>query len=98
MASAEQSEPPYGSTERELAFKLLAAHAVCDDLFPEFLNRLRYSPRDAAAELHLSLTDDDVRYIQEKVQWDGGETGVRLEDSLAAIRPLLVLEAVTNSW
>ena len=80
---------PYGFMERELAFKLLAAHALVDT---EFYEWLRTDPENAAAQLHIRLTDQDIDYIQNVVEWDA--LGVRADD----IRERLHLEMVTNSW
>jgi hypothetical protein len=60
------SDEVYGHTERQLAFKLLAAHAMVD---PEFYARLRDDPAAAANELHIALTEDDLRYLREVVEW-----------------------------
>ena len=80
---------PYGFMERELAFKLLAAHALVD---AEFFDRLRHDPENAAAQLHIRLTDQDIDYIQNVVEWDAIDTNA--DD----IRERLHLEMVTNSW
>src|SRR6187402_2020841 len=56
----------YGRMERELAFKLLAAHAMVD---ADFFERLKRDPRAAAEHLHIALTDADVEYIQ-GIGWD----------------------------
>jgi hypothetical protein len=80
---------PYGFMERELAFKLLAAHALVDADFQEWLRR---DPENAAAQLHIRLTDQDIDYIQNVVEWDA------ITDQAPAIRERLHLEVVTNSW
>jgi len=80
---------PYGFMERELAFKLLAAHALVD---AEFYAWLRSDPENAAAQLHIRLTDQDIDYIQNVVEWDS------IDLSAADIRERLHLDMVTNSW
>jgi hypothetical protein len=90
MQTDENTEhEPYGYMERELIFKLLASHAMVDG---DFYSRLRVDARGAAAELHIALTDEDVDYIQNQVEWD------RLDERADAIREALHLELVTNSW
>jgi hypothetical protein len=78
----------YGRMERELAFKLLAAHAMVDK---DFFERLRRDPRAAAEHLHIALTDADVEYIQ-GIGWE------TIERSAESVRESLHLELVTNSW
>jgi hypothetical protein len=80
---------PYGFMERELAFKLLAAHALVD---ADFYRWLRTDPENAAAQLHIRLTDKDIDYIQNVVEWDAIDTNA--DD----IRARLHLDMVTNSW
>lgn len=79
---------PYGYMERQLIFKLLAAHAMVDG---EFFEELRANPREAASQLRIDLTDADVEYIN-GVDWE------TLSDNAEAIRNGLNLEQVTNSW
>ena len=86
----------YGFMERDLIFKLLASHALVDR---EFFHWLREDPEAAAAELHIRLTERDVDYIKNVVEWDRLE--VRTGDGLQAhdeIRDALHLDQVTNSW
>jgi hypothetical protein len=80
---------PYGFMERELAFKLLAAHAMVDADFYEWLRR---DPENAAGQLHIRLTDKDIDYIQNVVEWEG------ISNMAPDIRERLHLEMVTNSW
>ena len=47
--------------EREVAFKLLAAHGMVDAPFFEYLRR---NPVRAAATLHIKLTKDDIAYLK----------------------------------
>lgn len=79
----------YGFMERELAFKLLASHALVDADFYEWLRR---DPENAAAQLHIRLTDKDIDYIQNVVEWES------IDDQAPAIRDRLHLDQVTNSW
>src|SRR6185369_15933645 len=53
---------PYGYMEREIKFKLLAAHAMVDR---EFFEHLREDPDGAAAELHIRLSVNDLIYLRE---------------------------------
>ena len=80
---------PYGYMEREIKFKLLAAHAMVDR---EFFEHLRKDPDGAAAELHIRLSDNDLIYLRELVEWD------RIDKVAEEIRESLRLEMVTNSW
>jgi hypothetical protein len=91
MASKIPAHPdqPYGFMEREVAFKLIASHAMVDAPYFEFL---RKDPVAAAAELHIALTPDDVDYLQNHVDWD------HLARQAPAIREALNLDLVTNSW
>ena len=82
-------EQPYGFMEREVAFKLLASHAMVD---AEFFEHLRNSPAEAAAELHILLDPRDLNYLNNIVEWD--EIAKYADD----IRLRLHLEDVTNSW
>jgi hypothetical protein len=79
----------YGFMERELAFKLLASHAMVD---PGFFDYLRNDPVAAAAHLHIALEDRDVEYLMNDVDWD------RLAEMAEPVRASLKLELVTNSW
>jgi hypothetical protein len=80
---------PYGFMERELAFKLLASHAMVDK---EFFYALRDDPVGAAAELHIALTDRDIDYLKNIVEWD------TIEAQADEHRRALHLDLVTNSW
>ena len=79
----------YGFVERELAFKLLASHALVD---PDYFEYLRRDPVAAAAHLHIALEPEDIDYLTTKVDWD------RLADMAEPVRESLKLEIVTNSW
>lgn len=80
---------PYGFMERELAFKLLAAHALVD---AEFFDWLRSDPENAAAQLHIRLTNADIEYLSKVVEWEA------ISANAPAIRERLHLDMVTNSW
>ena len=82
-------EEPYGFMERELIFKLLASHALVDR---PFFYELKEDPEAAAAQLHIRLTNEDIDYIKNRVEWE------RIEESADSIRDSLHLEDVTNSW
>lgn len=89
----DQTEPeehePYGFMERELIFKLLASHALVD---APFFDELRRDPESAAAQLHIRLTEEDIDYLKNSVEWDA------INRSADDIRESLHLELVTNSW
>jgi hypothetical protein len=80
---------PYGYMERQLIFKLLASHAMVD---AEFFRALKDDPESAAAQLHIQLTERDVDYIKNSVDWSA------IEPHAEDIRVALKLELVTNSW
>jgi len=82
-------EEPYGFMERELIFKLLASHALVD---AEYFEWLRKDPESAAAELHIRLTDEDLDYLRNVVEWD------RIASVAPSIRESLNLKMVTHSW
>ena len=84
-----QHHEPYGFMERELVFKLMASHAMVD---AEYYARLRDDPRSAAEELHIALTDRDIEYLVNDVDW------ARLDEIAEPVRQSLALERVTNSW
>lgn len=81
-------EPPYGLIERQIAFKLLAAHAMVD---ADFYRQLREDPVQAAAQLHILLLDEDVEYIKGIVEWPV------LDEHADAVRKALHAEAVVRS-
>lgn len=85
----DEHDEPYGFMERELAFKLLASHAMVDR---EFYEALRKDPQGAAAQLHILLTEEDIRYIKEDVRWE------EIDQYAETVREALNLELVTNSW
>ena len=82
-------DEPYGFMEREVAFKLLASHAMVD---PEYFQWLREDPEAAAAQLHIRLTEKDLEYLRNEVEWE------RLQKFEWEVRESLHLELVTNSW
>jgi hypothetical protein len=82
------SDEVYGLTERQLAFKLLAAHAMVDS---GFYDRLREDPAAAAEELHIALRDDDLQYLREVVEWPV------IDKYAEAIRTALHTDAVVRS-
>jgi hypothetical protein len=84
-----EEHEPYGFMERELIFKLLASHALVD---ADFFEWLREDPESAAAELHIRLTDEDLDYLKNVVEWD------RITEIAKPIRDSLHLDIVTNSW
>jgi hypothetical protein len=89
MHDPREDREPYGFMERELAFKLLASHALVD---AEFFQWLKSDPENAAAQLHIRLTERDVEYLTNVVEWDAIDTFA------GDIRARLHLDQVTNSW
>ena len=89
MHDPREDTEEYGFTEREVAFKLLASHALVDAAFFE---ALRNSPVEAAAQLHIHLTERDVNYLTNVVEWD------EIDKYSNDIRDRLHLDQVTNSW
>lgn len=79
----------YGFMERELAFKLLASHALVDAGYFEYL---RKDPVAAAAHLHIALEPKDIAYLKNDVEWD------KLALMVEPVRVSLKLELVTHSW
>ena len=80
---------PYGFMEREVAFKLLASHALVDR---EYFYWLRDDPEKAAEHLHIRLKESDLAYLRDEVKWD------EIEKVADPIREALRLDIVTNSW
>jgi hypothetical protein len=81
-------EEVYGRTERQLAFKLLAAHAMVD---AEFYRQLHEDPEAAAALLHIRLNEEDVHYIRDTVDWSV------LDQFHESVREALRTDAVVRS-
>jgi hypothetical protein len=86
------SYPPegetYGLVERQVLFKLIAAHALVDE---EFYRLLRSDPEAAVDQMHLKLHDDDLRYLREIVDWPV------LDEHADAVRSAIHPEAVVRS-
>ena len=93
---------PYGrevyttKTEREVAFKLIAAHALVDE---EFYQALRRNAREAVARLHFHLEDDDYLYLEGKTTSEGapGIEWEPIDDRIAEIRSALNAPTVVRS-
>lgn len=85
--STEMEEPR--ATERELALRLLASHALAD---PKFFQRLRRDPQAAAASLSLHLSDGDVAYIRDQVDWNA------LDAVAGDVRGALKVGFANSSW
>jgi hypothetical protein len=84
-------------TEREVAFKLIAAHALCDAEYYQFL---RENPRDAVAKLRFILDEDDYRYLEGEFSEDGTKPGVNwdaVDPVIDQIRAGLNQESVVRS-
>lgn len=81
-------EEQYGLTERQIAFKLLAAHALVD---AEFYRKLQEDPEAAADELYIRLREDDLEYLRGIVEWPV------IDKYADEIRAALHTEAVVRS-
>lgn len=91
----EPEEVYTGHTEREVAFKLLAAHALVDKEFYWFL---RKDPVAAAASLHMVLDETDYEYLRgvatetgPGIEWD------RINSLVDEARESLHAETVVRS-
>ena len=80
-------DEPYGHTERQIAFKRLAAHALVD---PEFYAKLRDDPVAACEEMYISLPGDDLAYLK-SIDWKV------IDERAGEIREALHLEDVVAS-
>lgn len=84
-----------GHMEREVAFKLLAAHALVDK---EFYFWLRKDPVAAAASLHIALEESDYEYIRGVTTENGaGLEWERIDAHADEIRESLHAETVVRS-
>jgi len=83
-------------TEREVAFKMIAAHALVDPKYYEFL---KSDPRAAVAYLHFSLDESDYAYLEGRtseegalgVQWDA------IDEHIETVRGALNAPTVVRS-
>ena len=92
---AGEEEVYTGHTEREVAFKLLAAHALVDR---EFYSFLRADPVAACASLHMVLDESDYEYLRglhtetgQGVEWE------RIDSLVDEAREALHPETVVRS-
>jgi hypothetical protein len=85
---SQSGEEFYGLLERQVLFKLIAAHALVD---AEFYKLLRTDPAAAVAEMHIALPDDDMAYLKGIVDWPV------LDEHEAAVREALHTDAVVRS-
>ena len=84
-------------TEREVAFKMIAAHALVD---AEYYRRLREDPRKAVAELRFILDDDDYLYLAGATSEDGERPGINwdaVDPVIDQLRSGLNQESVVRS-
>jgi len=84
-------------TEREVAFKLIAAHALVDAGYYELL---RLNPREAVAQLHFLLEEDDYRYLEGKTSLDEKRAGINwdaIDPVVDQLRSGLNQESVVRS-
>ena len=82
-----------GHTEREVAFKLLAAHALVDK---EFYELLKADPATAVASLHIALDEEDLRYLKGGIQSKGVEWE-RIDPYADEIRDAIHADVVVRS-
>jgi IS5 family transposase len=89
-------EETYDSlTERELAFKLLAAHALVDK---EFYFLLKEDPESAARSLHIALDQEDYDYIRGVTTENGvGVEWERIDQLAEEVREALHADTVVRS-
>jgi len=82
-------------TERELAFKLIAAHALVDE---EFYRLLREDPLAAVTKLRFILDEEDYAYLrgEESIQGVGIDWGP-IDEHIDAIRLALNPDSVVRS-
>ncbi len=85
---SQDGEEFYGLVERQILFKLIAAHALVD---AEFYKLLRTDPAAAIAEMHIALPDDDMAYLKGVVDWPV------LDEHAEAVREALHTDAVVRS-
>ena len=92
---ATDGEEVYTShTERELAFKLLAAHALVDKDFYEFL---KADPEAAAASLHIVLEESDHAYLRAASKaraWSGNASTQYAEEIREALHAPTVVRSL----
>jgi len=84
-------------TEREVAFKLIAAHALVD---AGYYQLLRENPREAVAQLHFLLDEDDYRYLEGKTSLDERRPGINwdaIDPVVDQLRAGLNQESVVRS-
>lgn len=97
MSDTEKDREYYTTkTEREVAFKLIAAHALVD---ADYYRRLRQNPRAAVAELHFLLDESDYLYLSGLPSVDD-EPGVQwetIDEQIETIRSALNAETVVRS-
>ncbi len=92
---AGEGEVYTGHTEREVAFKLLAAHALVDR---DFYLLLRKDPEAAAASLHMVLDDTDYEYLRGLATETGPGVEWERVDALAdEVRDALHAQTVVRS-
>ena len=84
-------------TEREVAFKLIAAHALVD---AKYYQLLRENPREAVGQLHFLLDEDDYRYLEGKTSLDERRPGINwdaIDPVVDQLRSGLNQESVVRS-
>jgi hypothetical protein len=82
-------------TERELAFKMIAAHALVDE---EYYNLLKDNPEEAVKQLHFVLDPEDYAYLKGAPTEEGaGVDWDTISEHIDAIRGALNAPTVVRS-
>ncbi len=82
-------------TEREVAFKMIAAHALVD---ADYYDLLKTNPREAVAQLHFLLDDEDYLYLEGVLTESGpGIAWAPIEENIEEIRSALNAPTVVRS-
>jgi hypothetical protein len=89
------TEETYDSlTEREVAFKLIAAHALVDR---EFYELLKSDPQAAVQSLHIYLDEQDLQYLKGGTADQPGVEWERIDPYAEEIRDAVHADAVVRS-
>ena len=89
------TEETYDSlTEREVAFKLIAAHALVDR---DFYELLRSDPQAAVQSLHIFLDEDDIQYLKGGTDERPGVDWERIDPHAEEIREAVHANTVVRS-
>jgi hypothetical protein len=81
-------------TEREVAFKLIAAHALVDR---DFYELLKSDPQAAVQSLHIFLEEDDIQYLKGGTDEQPGVEWERIDRYADEIRDAVHADSVVRS-